>query len=76
MSREITSRSKHAASGALSEHTLPAPSSEKEASTASLLEHVDNSNVSKPLQRRGQGLALGETVLKLLTEERPIANSR
>jgi hypothetical protein len=37
---------------------------------------VDNSNVSKPLQRRGQGLALGETVLKLLTEERPIANSR
>jgi hypothetical protein len=76
MSREITSRSKHAGSGALSEHTLPAPSSEKEASTASLFEGVDNSNVAKPLQRRGQGLALGVIVLKLLTEERPIANSR
>ncbi len=71
MSREITSRSKHAASGALSEHTLPAPSSKKE---ASLFERVDNSNVAKPLQRRGQGL--GEIVLKLLTEERPFANSR
>jgi hypothetical protein len=73
MSREITSRSKHAASGALSEHTLPAPSSKKE---ASLFERVDNSTVAKPLQGRERALALGEIVLKLLTEERPIANPK